>query len=665
MLNRIKLQLMKLLKISFLLFFCLAINAVTIDTGHANVSLVKFENIQKGQSQTLIGIRMDMQENWHTYWKNPGDSGGPIKVKWSHDDNISISDLYWPTPTLIPYEPLMTYGYKNFVIFPYEINNSNDKNSYIEANIDFLICDDICVPEKALIKTNLNEIKNDTSLYDWFLKVPSQTLPIKASLDNEFINIRFSWPFDVSSAIFFIDDQDIVEHASDQNLIKEENNYLLKIKKLDDLKSFEYLSGVISINDNETFIIDAEIENTTKNSLNISFLQALIFAFVGGLILNLMPCVFPIISLKVLSFVSMSNQSPSKIRAHALSFCAGVMISFLLIGFAMILLKQAGLYLGWGFQLQSPLIVGLLSLLMFVIGLILLTDINIGSAFTRLGGIGANGSLVGSFSTGILAVIVASPCTAPFMGAALGYALIQPSGITLPVFSALGLGFAFPYFVLSVSPSLINYLPKPGNWMVALKEFFAFPMFATSIWLIWVFSVQTSANEVIFLLITILMISLLIWLATKLHKSSYRLVIFAIAIFVIFFQFRDIPSNEIQTTKDLKLENYDYVQWNKNIENEYQDKNQAYLINFTAAWCITCQTNDKIALSRPNVKEYIYENNIQYIIADWTNKNDEILKTLESYNRSGVPLYIFWKPGMSESVILPAILTEQILLDSF
>ena len=242
---------------------------------------------------------------------------------------------------------------------------------------------------------------------------------------------------------------------------------------------------------------------------------------------------------------------------------------------------------------------------------------------------------------------------------------IQPSGITLPVFSALGLGFAFPYFVLSASPSLINYLPKPGNWMVALKEFFAFPMFATSIWLIWVFSIQTSSNEVIFLLMTILMISLLIWIATKLNKSSYRFVIYVIAAFVIFFQFRDIPSKEIQSTNALKLESYDYIQWNKNIENEYQDKNQAYLINFTAAWCITCQTNDKIALSRPNVKEYIYENNIQYIVADWTNKNDEILKTLESYNRNGVPLYIFWKPGMSESKILPAILTEQILLESF
>ena len=656
---------MKFLKISFLLFFCIAINAVTVDTGHANVSLVKFESVQGNQTKNLIGIRMDMQKNWHTYWKNPGDSGGPIKVNWSHNDNISISELYWPTPSLIPYEPLMTYGYKNFVIFPFEIINSNNKNSFIEASIDFLICDDVCVPEKAFIKTNLQDIETDNSLHDWFLKVPAQTLPVKASLEKDFINIRFSSPFNVTSAIFFVDNQDIVEHASDQILSKEENNYLLKVKKIVDAEPFANLSGVISINNNESFIIDAEIDGAQQNSLNISFIQALIFAFIGGLILNLMPCVFPIISLKVLSFVSMSNQSPAKIRAHALSFCTGVMISFLMIGLAMILLKQAGLFLGWGFQLQSPLVVGLLSLLMFIIGLVLLSDINIGSSLTRLGGVGSSDNLIGSFSTGILAVIVASPCTAPFMGAALGYALIQPSGVTLPIFSALGLGFAFPYFILSASPSLINYLPKPGNWMVTLKEFFAFPMFATSIWLIWVFSFQTSSNEVIFLLITILLISLLIWIASKINKPNYRMIIFIFAIFIIFFQFKDIPSQKIQSPNAMKLESFNYVEWNENIENEYQSKNQAYLINFTAAWCITCQTNDKIALSRPNIKEYIYENNIEYIVADWTNKNDEILKTLESYNRNGVPLYIFWKPGMKKSKILPAILTEQILLDSF
>ena len=656
---------MKFLKISFLLFFCLAINAVTVDTGHANVSLVKYENVKGNQNISLIGIRMDMQKNWHTYWKNPGDSGGPIKVNWSHNDNVSISEIYWPTPSLIPYEPLMTYGYKNFVIFPFEIINSNNKNSFIEASIDFLICDDICVPEKAFIKTNLQDIETDNSLYDWFLKVPAQTLPVKASLVKDFIEIRFSSPFNVTSAIFFVDDQNIVEHASDQILVKEENNYLLRIKKIDDLESFNNLSGVISINNNESFKINAEIDGAQQNSLNISFLQAIIFAFVGGLILNLMPCVFPIISLKVLSFISMSNQSPTKIRAHALSFCSGVMLSFIMIGLAMILLKQAGLFLGWGFQLQSPVVVGLLSLLMFVIGLVLLSDINIGSSLTRLGGVGSSDKLIGSFSTGILAVIVASPCTAPFMGAALGYALIQPSGVTLPVFSALGLGFAFPYFILSASPSLVNYLPKPGSWMVTLKEFFAFPMFATSIWLIWVFSFQTSSNEVIFLLITILLISLLIWIASKINKPNYSTIIFVFAVFIIFFQFRDIPSKEIQSPNALKLESFNYVEWNENIENEYQNKNQAYLINFTAAWCITCQTNDKIALSRPNIKEYIYENNIEYIVADWTNKNDKILKTLEFYNRNGVPLYIFWKPGMKESKILPAILTEQILLESF
>ena len=665
MFNEIKCYLMKFLKIFFLLFFCIAINAVTVDTGHANVSLVKYENTQGNQNKNLIGIRMDMQKNWHTYWKNPGDSGGPIKVKWSHDNNVSISDIYWPTPSLIPYEPLMTYGYKNFVIFPFEIINSNNKNSVIEASIDFLICDDICVPEKAIIKTNLQDIETDNSLYDWFLRVPAQTLPVKASLDKDFINIRFSSPFNVTSAIFFVDDQDIVEHASDQILSREENNYLLRVKKIEDVELFDKISGVISINNNESFIINTEVDGASKNSLNISFLQALIFAFVGGLILNLMPCVFPIISLKVLSFVSMSNQSPSKIRAHALSFCTGVMISFLMIGLAMILLKQAGLFLGWGFQLQSPVIVGLLSLLMFVIGLVLLSDINIGSSLTRLGGVGSSDNLIGSFSTGILAVIVASPCTAPFMGAALGYALIQPSGVTLPVFSALGLGFAFPYFMLSASPNLINYLPKPGSWMVTLKEFFAFPMFATSIWLIWVFSFQTSSSEVIFLLITILLISLLIWIASKINKPNYRMIIFIFAVFIIFFQFKDIPSQKIQSPNAMKLENFNYVEWNENIENEYQSKNQAYLINFTAAWCITCQTNDKIALSRPNIKEYIYENNIEYVVADWTNKNDEILKTLESYNRNGVPLYIFWKPGMKKSKILPAILTEQVLLDSF
>ena len=395
-------------------------------------------------------------------------------------------------------------------------------------------------------------------------------------------------------------------------------------------------------------------------------MQALIFAFIGGLILNLMPCVFPIISLKILSFVSLGNESKQKIRLHALSFCFGALLSFLLIGLSLILLKQTGNYLGWGFQLQSPIIVGMLSILMFIIGIILLTDINIGSSFTRLGAVGSN-SISGSFLTGVLAVIVASPCTAPFMGAALGYALIQPSGETMPIFASLGLGFSLPYLILSLSPGLIKSLPGPGQWMVTLKEFFAFPMFATSLWLIWVFSLQTNTDMLISLLIAILVISTLFWSLTKLNGNMKKSLIWILILIIIISEGVEIVSSDtrVETSDTSKQDNSEYTIWDSNIEKRFRKNDQAYLINFTAAWCITCQANDKLALSRPNIKNYLLENNIEYVVADWTNKNNEILNALESYERNGVPLYVYWKPGLDDSVILPAILTEQILLDSF
>ena len=252
------------------------------------------------------------------------------------------------------------------------------------------------------------------------------------------------------------------------------------------------------------------------------------------------------------------------------------------------------------------------------------------------------------------------PCTAPFMGAAIGYALIQPSAITLPIFLSLGLGFAAPYLVLSIKPELISSMPRPGKWMETLKEFFAFPMFATSLWLLWVFSMQTNTEALISLLISLLLVSLLVWCYSKLNKPYIKIFIALIGIFMLSYQLIQISSTKIA---ELQSENT-LKSWNENTESLYQSKNQAYLINFTAAWCITCQANDKIALSRPAVKNYLKENNIEYIVADWTNRNEEILNVLNKYGRSGVPLYVYWKPGMAESKLLPAILTEQIVLDS-
>jgi len=653
---------MKLLKIFFLFTLFVFIEAEPVNTGHANVSLVKFNYPESENKNNLIGIKMDMQKNWHTYWKNPGDSGGPIKIQWDTDKNIKIDEIKWPRPELIPYEPLMTYGYKDFVIFPFEYIKKDSLNSKIKLNVDFLICDDVCVPEKALIETSLDEIAIDDDLVAWNDLVPTVTLPVLAEIDNKFIELRFSYNDQINLITFFIGNQNIVDHPGKQILTKEENNWLLKVPIIAEASNLNSIDGVLSINGNKIFLINAEVTNKDVLS-SISFLQAIIFAFLGGLILNLMPCVFPIISLKILSFVSLGNESKSKIRFHALSFCLGVLISFLLIGLSLIILKQTGNYLGWGFQLQSPIIVAMLSVLMFLIGMILLTDVNIGSSLTRLGGIGSN-NISGSFLTGVLAVIVASPCTAPFMGAALGYALIQPSGVTMPIFASLGVGFAMPYFILSLNPNLIKLLPAPGKWMATLKEFFAFPMFATALWLIWVFSLQTNNNLLISLLISILIISSLFWLTLKITNKQIQLFIWMLIFATISFEGMYITANEKEHADSNSVTQYsEYSVWNLNIEEDFKNDNQAYLINFTAAWCITCQANDKIALSRPKVKQYLKENDIEYIVADWTNKNDQILKALEKYNRNGVPLYIYWKPGMQKSKILPAILTEGLLLD--
>ena len=655
---------MKLIQLCFLLITCSNfVFSNPVSTGHADVSIVKSSEIQN-DNELIIGIKMDMQDHWHTYWKNPGDSGGPMKITWAMPEGFQASEILWPSPILIPYPPLMTYGYEDFVIFPIKIKlPKNITSGSFSADIDFLICDDICVPERAFIETTFAKLNTDSDLDKAYKKIPSIVLPVIANTKDNNLELRFSLNGKIEEIYFYIEQADIVLHASEQNLIKEENNWLLEIPLIDAGNSLSMIKGILTIN-NESFVIDSSLTDTEEISESLSVLSAILFAFIGGLILNLMPCVFPIISLKVLSFVSMGGESTTKIRTHSLLFCLGVLLSFITIALILLELKSSGAFIGWGFQLQSPVIVGLLSMLMFVIGLILLSDINIGSSLTRLGNVGSNSSgYSSSFFTGVLAVVVASPCTAPFMGAAIGYALIQPSFVTLPVFISLGLGFCIPYLILSVKPNLISSLPKPGQWMETLKEFFAFPMFATSLWLIWVFSIQTGADALIDLLISLLVISLILWTVRKLDSKKSKILLFIAGLIFISTQLISI-NNLGPTSNNPQVEEKNKIPWYSGIEDDYKKNDQAYLINFTAAWCITCQANDKIALSRPSVVEYMSNNNINYVVADWTNRDKEILDVLNIYGRSGVPLYVFWKPGMDKSIVLPAILTESLVLDT-
>ena len=651
-------------KILFLIFLfpSLFANQIVIDTGHANVSLVKNSYDLKAEG-SYIGIKFELDKNWHTYWKNPGDSGGPLEIVWELPNQFKLDKINWPKPELIPYPPLMTYGYNNEVIFPFKVSQYElNTNEEIGVSVDFLICADVCIPEKAYIKTSIADIPLDNKLDFFIEQVPNVTLPTEAYISGNTLKLKFSkTDKSIDQVYFYSDVENVVEHSAVQKLTEEEHNYSLKIQLFDSSKLSE-ISGVIVI-DGKPFEVKSTVMNTPEIELfdELTLLQAVIFAFIGGLILNLMPCVFPVISLKVLSFVSMGGESLSRIRLHSLSFAVGVVVTFLTIAFAIILLKQSGSVLGWGFQLQSPVMVSILALIMFIIGLVLLMDINIGTSLTRLGSkADMNPNYMNSFSTGVLAVIVASPCTAPFMGAAIGYAIIQPAIITLPVFLSLALGFAFPYLLLTAKPGLISSIPKPGKWMETLKEFFAFPMFATSLWLLWVFSIQVDSDQLISLLICFFAVSIFMWIYKSFTNQFIFFGSFLLTILFLFTQINNFSSSqEISSRLNDSLDS-----WYFGIEEEYQELQQAYFINYTAAWCITCQANDKVALSKMKVKEFMAANDIKYVVADWTNKDKNILDALNVYGRSGVPLYIYWKPGMEKPQILPAILTEKIVLDA-
>ena len=642
---------MKNIFLSFAILFSSLLLANPVDTGHAKASLIT--NLKSSNQESFyVGVRLQMQDGWHTYWENPGDSGSPFEANWSTDEGVIVENVQWPTPITIPYPPLMTYGYEGDIVFPFQVFRSQETElKTISVDFNFLICADICIPESASLSLDLSSASPSKILDNQINNLPTKTINTNSSIEGDNLVISFQSTESISNAYLFPRESGNFFYPENQLLEQiDDTNYKISLPLLD--SKLSAFSGILSLDGN-----GFQIKEQFSSQGGISLWQAILFALIGGLILNLMPCVFPVISLKVLSFVSMGGDDHTKIRNHALAFVGGVMSTFLSIATALIIIRSSGSMIGWGYQLQSPVVVGILTLIMLGIGLILLTNINIGAGLTTLGSsVQSKNSYSGSFFTGVLAVVVASPCTAPFMGAAVGYALLQPSFATLPIFLSLGLGFAGPYVVLALKPEWISSLPKPGAWMETLKQFFAFPMIATALWLMWVFMVQTSGDALIQLLILGLVLGVAIWMIAT-FKGRWKWVGLITTVILSIQIFNNLPSPISSNQNDADATNWSLVS-----ESNLQANNQAYLINFTAAWCITCQTNEKAALSRPSVQEYLLTQNITYIKADWTNKNEEIAAGLAKYNRSGIPLYIFWKPGMTESKILPAVLTEDILI---
>ena len=643
---------MKFLR-SFLIIFSLSAVSETVKTDHAEISIIGNNNIISKPGIIDLGYKFKFTPGWHTYWINPGDSGGPPTFNSTKSDGWEIDENKWPGPEKIEYPPLMTYGYVNEVVFPFKLNVKSLQNQESDITIKFLVCDDICIPEQAalklVMKNGIINIEEEPELLEkWNQRIPIRAPPdLNISYSSNQISIE-SNVLNVDSYFFPINDL-IIDFSDEQKF----NKSNLVLKPIDEFDG--NVSGVI-LSDDKFYSVNETISMQSSTELaTIGIFTAVIFAFLGGLILNLMPCVLPVIALKGLSLVKSANESKSSITLNAGAYVAGVILTFMAIATILVSLKNAGEVIGWGYQLQNPIVVTILGTLIFGIGVYLITDLSLGSGLGKLDKYINGSGLTNSFFTGTLSVIVASPCTAPFMGAALGFALIQPHIYSYLVFLFLALGFALPYFLIALFPSIVDFLPRPGKWMESLKQFFGFLMFATALWLLWVLANQVDANSIFFVLILWFSLSFIVWL--HLIKFRYATII---GLFLSIFLVYQLAQWDFSLSKNSNEKNQQ--SWTLEKENELRATQESYFINFTAAWCITCKVNEAVAFT-DNIFSKFDENNITYLEADWTNRNIEIAKQIEKYNRSGIPLYVYWNNTLDEPIVLNEILTEGYLME--
>ena len=567
----------------------------------------------------------------------------------------------------------MTFGYNDEVILLTEI--SSDENVQfplnIQAQVGWFTCKEICIPQEGIVELKITSgnfipSKNNEEINNYLESVPTrfnQEYRVEKLDDKYFLLTDIDNGKHFEDIYFFPNEYGLTSYTEDQIYEKNLNSFTLEIKaskaKLN-LDRFEGVIETLNSDGKNYYEISFPLQNKVKDdSQNVVLL--ILFAFIGGLILNIMPCVFPILSIKILRFVEYGENSSSQTYKFGLFYSLGVILSFLLIAFTLLAFKASGEVIGWGFQLQYPLVIAILFYLFVALGFMFMSNLVFGSQLGQLSvAAQVKNESLESFLTGILAVVVASPCTAPFMGSAIGFALLQPSLNSIFIFLSLGIGFALPYLILSIKPALLSFLPKPGAWMETFKQFMAFPMWASALWLLWVLSGQVDPDTVILVLIGGLSISLALWLLERntseimLLKWLVRLAVLAIFALSILI----LPTSYSTQTSQNKQD----ITYSEELLTEYRDDNELIFLNFTADWCITCKVNESVALNSEEVKALIKQKNIRYLEADWTRKNEAIAKKLEEFGRSGVPLYLLY-PSTGEPIILPEILTEDILLN--
>jgi DsbC/DsbD-like thiol-disulfide interchange protein/cytochrome c biogenesis protein CcdA len=639
----------------------------------ATVSLVSDTDAVGAGTSFRIGLLFRLAPGWHTYWQNPGDAGVAPELDLSLPPGVTAGPIAWPMPRRIAEGPLMTYAYTGDVLLPVRVTpGPADAPVTIVAEARWLVCKQICVPEQGRFTLTLPPGHPAPSPQAPLFAAADAQTPRSAPWTAHIAPDGTLWvrgeglsAATVRDAWFIPAKPGLIEDAAPQGLRTGSGGFTLSLRPASAFKSNADLTGVLGIVDHGGREADIALTATPgmpPSHFGMPLAEILAFAFLGGLILNLMPCVFPVLAMKALGLAA--GAAHGRMRAHAVSYTAGVLLAFAGLGGALLAARAAGSAAGWGFQFASPLFVAGMAWLLFAVGLNLSGVFEIGS---RLAGAGqrlaARGGHSGSFFTGLLAVLVATPCTAPFMGAAIAAALAAPPAETILVFLTMGLGLAMPYALFAAIPALARLAPRPGRWMDRLRQALAFPMYGAAAWLVWVVSQEAGSAGVLATVSGLVLVGFAAWMMGIAQQESGRArrlaqSIAAAAMLVALTVLSGVgPAPSAPSGPEAGAEAFSSERLAK-----LRAEGRPVFVNMTAAWCVTCLVNERVAIATTPVRDAFAARHIAYLKGDWTRQDQSITRFLREYGRDGVPLYLYFPPGDQAPTVLPQILTEQTVL---
>ncbi len=636
-------------------------------------------------SEVLVGLYLRITPGWHVYWKNPGDTGRPTRVELQWSKGAVASEFLWPYPKKFSIPPLVNYGYEGEVLLPFRVRvPRNFRGSQLKAvgEAAWLVCEKECVPERQAVELVLPVSSSAMAPNPVWKKafdlarsqIPRAVAPglVKVTQTNEEMVIHLeelSRTFDIPAGVaadFFPAEQEKIRAAEPAVMGHTGRGSWLRLQKYTE-GAMDQLAGVLLIHsEGKTWPLEIQEKVAPLALLDQGpgTLLLLVLAFLGGVILNLMPCVFPVLGIKLMSLVKGSGAHRDLIRSHAVAYTGGILASFWVLAAILLVVKAGGRELGWGFQLQQPWFVMGLAVLFFLMALNLMGLFELGGAWVGVGQkLTEKEGVWGSFFTGVLAVVVSTPCSAPFMGTAVGAALLRPGWETLLIFTSLGLGLASPYLFVSAFPEFLRLLPKPGTWMNHLKEALAVPLLGTVVWLLWIYEVQKRGGASGIVVAT----TLAAFLFFALRRTSRAWFSFwHVGLIVLYFGTAfavPLVGSREQPRQSGQHQNQ-WLDYSPEAVELERKAGRPVLIDFTAEWCLTCKVNERLVLESPEVKDLFEREKVALLRGDWTNEDPRITRALAEFGRAGVPLYVVWAKGAREPQILPQVLTTEIVREA-